>query len=83
MNSRLGRLMLMFCTADHAHERLKRYYTRLFGFQAVREVGGGNLTDLPHLLVWGGVGTRMDGDIEAMLRKCSQHYRKRQNAEKG
>lgn len=71
---------LSCCTADYAHERLKRYYTRFFGFEAVREVGGGKLSDLPHLLVWGGVGTRMDGNIEAMLSKCSQYYRRRQTA---
>lgn len=64
--------------ADYAHERLKRYYTKLFGFKAVREVGGGELSDLPHLLVWGGVGTRMDGDLETMLGKCTLYYSKNQ-----
>ena len=42
----------------------------MFGFQEVVEVGDNGLRDLPHLLVWGGAGTRMDGDIETMLRKC-------------
>ena len=59
------------------HQRLKRYYTRMYGFEAVREIGGGKISDLPHLLVWGGVGTRMDGNLETMLRRCSLTYSKK------
>lgn len=29
---------------------------------------GGDLSDLPHMLVWGGAGTRMDIDLAAMVR---------------
>jgi hypothetical protein len=55
--------------ADAWHERLVRYYERLFGFRTVRAVTGGTLGDLPHMLVWGGAGTRMDADIPAQLRR--------------
>lgn len=46
----------------------------MFGFKVVREIKGG-FADLPHLLVWGGIGTRMDGDLEFMLAKCSKAYK--------
>lgn len=69
-----GLLNVTLRLADYAHDRLIKYYTRLFGFKAVREVGGGRISDIPHLLVWGGVGTRMDGNLEVMLRRCSRTY---------
>ena len=37
------------------------------GFTVERVVEGGRLSDLPHLLVWGGVGTRMNGDVPQLL----------------
>ena len=55
-----------FLFADTMHARLVRYYSR-FGFQPVLEVTGGRLSDLPHMLVWGGAGTRMDADLGDML----------------
>ncbi len=51
-----------------------RYYSH-FGFRPVRVVGGGGLADLPHLLVWGGAGTRMDADLAATLRRWSRAIR--------
>ena len=48
-------------------ERRVRVYERAAGFKVVARVGGGSLSDLPHLLVWGGVGARMDADIGAQL----------------
>lgn len=57
------------------HARLVGYYQR-FGFVAVRAVEGGSLGDLPHMLVWGGAGTRMDADIETMLRRWGRAIRK-------
>ena len=51
---------------EEIHRKLVMYYKRL-GFKPVREVTGGTLGDLPHMLVWGGVGTRMDVDIEVFL----------------
>lgn len=41
----------------------------------MRVVGGGGLADLPHLLVWGGAGTRMDADLAATLRRWSRAIR--------
>jgi hypothetical protein len=51
-----------------------RYYSH-FGFRPVRVVGGGGLADLPHLLVWGGAGTRMDADLAATLHRWSRAIR--------
>ena len=48
------------------------YYSRL-GFKVVHEVTGG-LRDIPHMLVWGGLGSRMDVDIEELLRKWSKRF---------
>lgn len=48
------------------HKKLVTYYKRL-GFGIVREVTGDSLSDVPHLLVWGGVGTRMDASIPEVL----------------
>ncbi len=57
--------------ADHIHRRLVAYYRRM-GFIVEREVEGGKLSDLPHLLIWGGVGTRMNGDVQRLLRRWSK-----------
>ena len=51
-------------------QRLVSYYRRL-GFVVVRTVGDGGWQDIPDLLVWGGVGTRMDADIATMLTRWS------------
>lgn len=61
---------------DSWHERLLRYYS-YFGFKRVRSVGDNGLRDIPDLLVWGGVGTRMDADVESMLRKWTPAFRSR------
>ncbi|KXZ46136.1 hypothetical protein GPECTOR_46g205 [Gonium pectorale] len=60
---------------DVWHERLVRYYS-YFGFRPVRVVGGNGLADWPHLLVWGGEGTRMDADIGEMLERWSPALRR-------
>jgi hypothetical protein len=60
---------------DAWHRRLVAYYSR-FGFEPVVEVMGGRLSDLPHMLVWGGTGTRMDADIPAMLNKWQRSIRR-------
>ena len=52
-----------------------RYYGRL-GFETVRVVGENGLRDIPDLLVWGGVGTRMNGDVDALLAKWGGVIRK-------
>ncbi|KAI8470206.1 MAG: hypothetical protein J3K34DRAFT_510837, partial [Monoraphidium minutum] len=60
---------------DAWHARLVRYYS-FFGFEPVATVGGNGLFDLPHLLVWGGEGTRMDADVAAMLAKWGPSIRR-------
>lgn len=47
-------------------------YYRYFGAVPVREVGKGAWTDLPDMLVWGGVGTRMDADVLACLARWAK-----------
>ncbi|KAF8073148.1 ASPSCR1 [Scenedesmus sp. PABB004] len=60
---------------DAWHERLVRYYA-FFGFKPVRRVGGnGFFADLPHLLVWGGEGTRMDAAVDETLAKWTRALR--------
>lgn len=39
-------------------------------------MGGNGLSDVPHMLVWGGEGTRMDADVAAMLRKWGPAIRR-------
>ena len=67
---------------DAWHERLVAYYSR-FGFVPVRRVEGGSLGDLPHMLVWGGVGTRMDADVARMLRRWTPAIRGRRRGGAG
>ena len=62
--------------ADVAHRRLCKYYRRM-GFETVVEVGGRGLRDFPHLLVWGGIGTRMNVDTIAFLTRWSGPIRNR------
>lgn len=61
--------------ADAWHKRLVRYYS-YFGFMPVREVGDSGLRDIPDLLVWGGVGQRMDASIEELLRRWTSAIRR-------
>lgn len=59
---------------DAWHKRLVRYYS-YFGFMPVRAVGDSGLRDIPDLLVWGGVGQRMDANIEELLRRWTSAIR--------
>ena len=61
--------------ADYQHRRLVKYYKRL-GFHSVLEVGNNGLSDLPHLLVWGGAGTRMNCIPEQFLQQWSPTLRR-------
>ena len=63
--------------------KLVKYYERL-GFKIVRKVGDGLNTDLTDMLVWGGKGTRMNGDVNELLKKWSNVLRKtsKRNEEK-
>lgn len=52
--------------------QLVRFYKRI-GFKVVHEVTGSTIGDMPHMLMWGGVGTRMDASIAELLVKwCSR-----------
>eukprot|EP00850_Spirogloea_muscicola_P005084 SM000023S07540 [mRNA] locus=s23:26248:27253:- [translate_table: standard] len=63
--------LLAIHDTDEYHAKLVRYYRRL-GFKVVHEVEGGSLHDVGHMLVWGGRGTRMNGDIDQLLRQWSK-----------
>ena len=65
----------LLARAEDWAKRLVRYYSH-FGFVPMYEVGDRGLADLPDLLVWGGVGTRMDADVERMLRRWSRSLRR-------
>ena len=62
-------------TADYQHKRLVKYYIRL-GFHKVLEVGNNGLSDLPHLLVWGGAGTRMNCVPQTFLQQWASVLRR-------
>jgi len=59
--------------AEYQHKRLIRYY-RMMGFREVRYVGE-EIRDIPDRLVWGGVGTLMTEDIDAVLTKWTRIIR--------
>jgi hypothetical protein len=52
---------------EATHARLVSAYKRVAGFREVAFVSGSRLADVPHMLVWGGAGTRLDADIPAAL----------------
>ena len=54
-------------------KKLVRYYQR-FGWEPVYEVTG-KIVDLPHMLVWGGAGMRMDADVDALMRRWAKAIR--------
>lgn len=56
--------------------QLVRFYSRI-GFKAVHEVTGSTFGDLAHMLVWGGIGTRMDASVEALLIKWCTRFKSR------
>ncbi|KAM3291427.1 hypothetical protein P3S67_019716 [Capsicum chacoense] len=56
------------------HTKLVRFYTRI-GFKTVHQVSGESLGDVGHMLVWGGVGTRMDADIDHLLVKWCTRFK--------
>ncbi|KAH1072217.1 hypothetical protein J1N35_024545 [Gossypium stocksii] len=64
--------LLAINDSDLYHSKLVRFYKRI-GFKAVHEVTGSTIGDMPHMLMWGGVGTRMDASIAELLVKwCSR-----------
>ncbi|XP_022763513.1 DNA polymerase kappa isoform X2 [Durio zibethinus] len=64
--------LLAINDSDLYHSKLVRFYKRI-GFKAVHEVTGSTIGDMPHMLIWGGIGTRMDASVEELLVKwCSR-----------
>ncbi|XVF44983.1 hypothetical protein PTKIN_Ptkin02bG0168800 [Pterospermum kingtungense] len=64
--------LLAINDSDLYHSKLVRFYKRI-GFKVVHEVTGSTIGDMPHMLIWGGIGTRMDASIEELLLKwCSR-----------
>ena len=56
--------------------QLVRFYTRI-GFKAVHEVTDSGFGDYAHVLLWGGVGTRMDANVEELLVKWCTRFKPR------
>ncbi|KVI11890.1 uncharacterized protein LOC112507352 [Cynara cardunculus var. scolymus] len=65
--------LLAINDSDLYHAKLVKFYRRI-GFEPVREVSGSSMGDLGHMLVWGGVGTRMDADVERLLVKWCTRF---------
>lgn len=65
--------LLAINDTDLYHSKLVRFYTRI-GFKAVHEVSGSSLGDVGHMLVWGGVGTRMDANLQHLLIKWCTRF---------
>ncbi|KAL6346975.1 hypothetical protein AAG906_012226 [Vitis piasezkii] len=66
--------LLAINDSDLYHSKLVRFYTRI-GFKAVHEVTGSSMGDLAHMLVWGGIGTRMDANIEELLVRWCKRFK--------
>ncbi|XP_050209765.1 uncharacterized protein LOC126660347 [Mercurialis annua] len=66
--------LLAINDSDLYHSKLVRFYTRI-GFKPVHEVSGSTFGDMAHMLVWGGVGTRMDADVEELLLKWCTRFK--------
>ncbi|KAI8532658.1 hypothetical protein RHMOL_Rhmol11G0230700 [Rhododendron molle] len=68
--------LLAINDSDLYHSKLVKFYKRI-GFRAVHEVTGSSLGDLSHMLVWGGIGTRMDANISELLVKWCTRFKPR------
>ncbi|XP_022149148.1 uncharacterized protein LOC111017637 [Momordica charantia] len=66
--------LLAINDSDLYHSKLVRFYTRI-GFKSMYEVSGSKMGDFGDMLVWGGVGTRMDADIEELLLKWCTRFK--------
>ncbi|XP_057744608.1 uncharacterized protein LOC130962402 isoform X2 [Arachis stenosperma] len=64
--------------SDLYHSKLVRFYSRL-GFREVCQVSGSSIGDIPHMLIWGGVGIRMDASIEELMLKWCTRFKKNQS----
>ncbi|GKB70769.1 hypothetical protein Tco_0932181 [Tanacetum coccineum] len=65
--------LLAINDSDLYHAKLVKFYRRI-GFEPVYEVTGSSLSDLADQLVWGGVGTRMDANVERLLVKWCTRF---------
>ncbi|KAL4383422.1 hypothetical protein GQ457_15G013010 [Hibiscus cannabinus] len=70
--------LLAINDSDLYHSKLVRFYRRI-GFKAVHEVTGSTIGDMPHMLIWGGIGTRMDASIDELLVKWCTRFKSRSN----
>ncbi|KAF5444300.1 hypothetical protein F2P56_036786 [Juglans regia] len=68
--------LLAINDSDLYHSKLVRFYTRI-GFKAVHEVTGTTFGDYGHMLVWGGIGTRMDANVEELLIRWCTRFKSR------
>ncbi|ONH91936.1 hypothetical protein PRUPE_8G144800 [Prunus persica] len=66
--------LLAINDSDIFHHKLVRFYSRI-GFKAVHEVTGSTFGDYAHMLVWGGIGTRMDASVEELLIKWCTRFK--------
>ncbi|KAE8712918.1 DNA/RNA polymerases superfamily protein isoform 1 [Hibiscus syriacus] len=66
--------LLAINDSDLYHSKLVRFYKRL-GFKAVHEVTGSTIGDMAHMLMWGGIGTRMDASIDELLVKWCTRFK--------
>ncbi|KAL8027600.1 hypothetical protein ABFX02_14G106100 [Erythranthe guttata] len=74
--------LLAINDTDLYHNKLVRFYKRI-GFEEVYEVTGSSFGDFSHMLVWGGVGTRMNANLdELMLKWCSRFKTTKKNKTK-
>ncbi|KAK9988636.1 hypothetical protein SO802_028875 [Lithocarpus litseifolius] len=62
--------------SDLYHSKLVRFYTRI-GFKAVHELTCSGFGDYAHMLVRGGVRTRMDANVEELLVKWCTSFKPR------
>lgn len=66
--------LLAINDTDLYHSKLVRFYSRI-GFRSLYEVTGSSLRDVADMLVWGGIGTRMDADIEELMIKWCTRFK--------
>ncbi|KGN52753.1 hypothetical protein Csa_015419 [Cucumis sativus] len=66
--------LLAINDSDLYHSKLVRFYTRI-GFKSMYEVSGSKLKDIGDMLVWGGIGTRMDAPIDSLLLKWCTRFK--------
>eukprot|EP00468_Gymnochlora_sp_CCMP2014_P012333 CAMPEP_0167753574 /NCGR_PEP_ID=MMETSP0110_2-20121227/7791_1 /TAXON_ID=629695 /ORGANISM="Gymnochlora sp., Strain CCMP2014" /LENGTH=135 /DNA_ID=CAMNT_0007639359 /DNA_START=411 /DNA_END=818 /DNA_ORIENTATION=- len=57
------------------HKSLVRYY-RFMGCKKVRVVGEDQIADIPLRLLYGGVGTLMEGEASTSLRRWARRFRR-------